>query len=100
MKNLFSGTQCGGINFHAVVVFGLGKNLLFKSVLGHCDQNKAEGYTVVIQRVFSSGLIIEKGSKYSFISMSQFDKMSPWEVFWEGHKNLKKKLPLCLDDAK
>ena len=25
-----------GINFHAVVVFGLGKNLIFKSVLGHC----------------------------------------------------------------
>ena len=26
-----------GINFQAVVVFGLGKNLLFKSVLGHCE---------------------------------------------------------------
>ena len=25
-----------GISFHAVVVFGLGKNLLFKSILGHC----------------------------------------------------------------
>ena len=25
-----------GISFHTVVVFGLGKNLLFKSVLGHC----------------------------------------------------------------
>ena len=25
-----------GISFHAVVVFGLGKNLLFKSFLGHC----------------------------------------------------------------
>ena len=24
------------ISFHAVVVFGLGKDLLFKSVLGHC----------------------------------------------------------------
>ena len=24
------------MGFHAVVVFGLGKNLLFKSVLGHC----------------------------------------------------------------
>ena len=23
-------------SFHAVVVFGLGKNLSFKSVLGHC----------------------------------------------------------------
>ena len=47
MKNLCSGTQCGGfqfllildlwvIRFHAVEAFGLGKNLLFKSVLGHC----------------------------------------------------------------
>ena len=26
-----------GISFHALVVFALGKNLLFKSVLGHCD---------------------------------------------------------------
>ena len=26
-----------GISFPAVVVFGLGKNLLFKSILGHCD---------------------------------------------------------------
>ena len=25
-----------GISFQAVVFFGLGKNLLFKSVLGHC----------------------------------------------------------------
>ena len=25
-----------GISFHVVVVFGLDKNLLFKSVLGHC----------------------------------------------------------------
>ena len=25
-----------GISIHAVVVFGLGKDLLFKSVLGHC----------------------------------------------------------------
>ena len=29
-----------GVSFHAVVVFGLGNNLLFKSVLGHCvDQS-------------------------------------------------------------
>jgi hypothetical protein len=26
-----------GISIHAVIVFGLGKNLLFKSVLGHCE---------------------------------------------------------------
>ena len=27
-----------GVSFHAVVVFSLGKNLLFKSVLGHCGR--------------------------------------------------------------
>ena len=27
-----------GISFHAVVVFGLGKNLLFKSILGRCAE--------------------------------------------------------------
>ena len=26
-----------GISFHAVVVFALGKNLLFKFALGHCE---------------------------------------------------------------
>ena len=26
-----------GISFHAVVVLGLGKNILFKSILGRCD---------------------------------------------------------------
>ena len=47
VKNLFSGTHHGGfqfvlildlwsISFHAVIVFGLGKNILFKSVLGQC----------------------------------------------------------------
>ena len=47
LKNLCSGTQCEGFQFllildlcglsiHTVVVFGLGKKLLFKSILGHC----------------------------------------------------------------
>ena len=27
-----------GVSFHAVVVFGLGKNLLIKAALGHCDE--------------------------------------------------------------
>ena len=46
MKNLCSGTHRGGfqfllildlwvISFHAVVVFDLGRNILFKSILGH-----------------------------------------------------------------
>ena len=50
MKNLCSRTQCGGfqflpildlwgISFHAVVVVGLGKDLLFEPVLGHCGRN-------------------------------------------------------------
>ena len=33
-----------GISFHAVIVFGLGKNLLFKSVLGHCDGLVSSNY--------------------------------------------------------
>ena len=47
-----------GISFHAVVVFGLGKNLLFKSVLGHCDY--VLYYIRIIQqevRIIHSGLI-------------------------------------------
>ena len=47
LKNLSSGSQRGGfqfllnldlwgISFHAMVVFGLGKNFSIKSVLGHC----------------------------------------------------------------
>ena len=30
-----------GISFHTVVVFGLGKNLLFKSILGRCAVQEA-----------------------------------------------------------
>ena len=51
LKNLCRGTHRGGfqfllildlwgIGFHAVIVFGLGQNLLFKSILGRCDQTK------------------------------------------------------------
>ena len=29
-----------GVSFHAVVFFGLGKKLLLKSVLGHCEVDK------------------------------------------------------------
>ena len=49
LKNLYSGTHRGGFQFllildlwgislYAVILFGLGKKLLFKSVLGHCVQ--------------------------------------------------------------
>ena len=48
LKNLCCGTQCGGFqllqildlwgkSFHAEVVFSLGKNLLFKAILGRCE---------------------------------------------------------------
>ena len=32
-----------GISFHTVVVFGLGKNLLFKSALRHCGMAEKKG---------------------------------------------------------
>ena len=59
MKNLYSGTHRGGfqfllildlwgISFHAVIVFGLGKNLLFKSALGHCEELTVHVYTVLL----------------------------------------------------
>ena len=31
-----------GISFHVVVVFGLGKNLLFKSILGRCEAARSK----------------------------------------------------------
>ena len=34
--SIFADLDLWGISFHAVIVFGLGKNLLFKYVLGHC----------------------------------------------------------------
>ena len=53
LYNLCTGTHRGGfqfllildlwgISFNAVIVIGLGKNLLFKSVLGHCDMKSYE----------------------------------------------------------
>ena len=38
-----------GISFHAVVVFALSKNLLFKFALGHCDE--VSNYVVVELRI-------------------------------------------------
>ena len=50
-----------GISFHAVVVFGLGKNLLFKSVLGHCEgvggQKKPNIVNVVCERPLMQELL-------------------------------------------
>ena len=61
LENLCSGTQCGGfqfllildlwaISFHAVVVFALGKNLLFKFALAHCAV-RSQFYVVLFQQV-------------------------------------------------
>ena len=66
MKNLCSGSQCGGfqfllildlwgISFHAVVVFGLGKNILFKSTLGHCaDLHKSDLFGFYSRQTFQN----------------------------------------------
>ena len=54
----------GGISFHAVVVFGLSKNLLFKSVLGHffyqhlffrlyCKSGKVPPYALAFMTLIS-----------------------------------------------
>ena len=56
LKNLCSGTHRGGfqfllildlwvVTFRAVVVFGLGKDLLFKSILGHCAKFGKKDFT-------------------------------------------------------
>ena len=37
-----------GISFHAVVVFGLGKNLLFKSILGRCVKLLTSGLQLLV----------------------------------------------------
>ena len=39
------------ISFHAVVVFGLGKNLLFKSILGRCVPIAEEAAIFVNKRL-------------------------------------------------
>ena len=51
-----------GISFHAVVVFGLGKNLLFKSILGRC---------VVLGSTHAEK--INKKNEMSFNLRDQFD---------------------------
>ena len=50
-----------GISFHAVVVFGLGKNLLFKSILGRCVDDGFELYSMdsyILDKPFQIGLFI------------------------------------------
>ena len=42
------------ISFHAVVIFGLGKNLLFKSILGRC-----------VYTVFNLDIFIKKKIRYT-----------------------------------
>ena len=75
LENLYSGTHRGGfqfllildlwgISFHAVVVFGLGKNLLFKSVLGRCGvlHRQRKSGRISVQRCILSAYIT-KGSR-------------------------------------
>jgi hypothetical protein len=69
LKNLCNGTQCGGfqfllilhlwgISFHGVVVFGFGKDLLFKLVLGHCDMHQVKITTFSPYHVIAKPTII------------------------------------------
>ena len=71
LKNIYSGTQCGGfqfllildlwgISFHAVVVFGLGKNFLFKSALEHCVIP-----CLVISDIF--GVLVQKFGRFCHV---------------------------------
>ena len=39
-----------GISFHAVMVFRLGKNLLFKSIVGRCEELTVLIYITVVRR--------------------------------------------------
>ena len=48
-----------GISFHAVVVFGLGKNLLFKSILGRCGLRRRGRLSHSLDRVLK--LVVKKG---------------------------------------
>ena len=85
MKNLCSGTQCEGfqfmlildlwgISFHTVVVFGLGKNLLFKYVLGHCV------YT--FKKLFEKKKILTASKKLDWRILYNF-------IFFAGHRRAK-----------
>ena len=47
-----------GISFHALVGFGLGKNLLFKSVLGHCVMGLNPGYLLIFFFYFTYRIVL------------------------------------------
>ena len=55
------------MNFHAVVVFGLGKNLLFKSMLGRCVSVQVRVISVV--EFPREGYKIRKDFGYKSISI-------------------------------
>ena len=65
-----------GVRFHAVVVFGLGENLLFKSVLGHYV---VECYCTCFIEILSYFFILQslttsKVRKFQTLKLSQFHK--------------------------
>ena len=69
-----------GISFHAVVVFGLGKNLLFKSILGRCE-GQVDKRKKVLPRVQTMLLCKRNAIQKSFFpkscSFSQKVKKNP-----------------------
>ena len=56
------------ISFHTVVVFALGKNLLFKFALGHCGLIQLTYHTFVLLIIVEKVLVAPlKGIEYSVI---------------------------------
>ena len=71
-----------GISFHAVIVFGLGKKLLFKSVLRHCDNNHCvatfcttENFLKMTKKSFKITLMA-MSSGNNFVNLLSFAKRS------------------------
>ena len=51
------------LSFHAVVVFALGKNLLFKSALGHCANVKTKW------DIFSNFVSFSEYMNFTFLTL-------------------------------
>ena len=64
-----------GLSFHAVIVFGLGKNLLSKSVLGHCVVIWNNSWRMEKLSEFNSPIQTTKRDDKSFF----FTRFSLWE---------------------
>ena len=61
-----------GISFHAVVVFGLGKNLLFKTILGRCATfiDLSRSHQIASSRLISMHSLI--GNEHYFLDTRNY----------------------------